>query len=180
MPLPMGHAAIGLASYELNTNNHSALTSLKIIIFITILANMPDFDVIVGLLIKWNGNAYHRGPTHSLLFALTMGFLASKAWRFSSRIPRMKFECCFLIIFSHIVADFFFTSSPVSFFWPFEVSWSSGYSGWGDILTSVFFHGFQDIGIVIGSTVLIILAGLIRRYKKRDLTFYKNSFQRLK
>ncbi len=180
MPLPMGHAAIGLASYELNTNNHSALTSLKIIIFITILANMPDFDVIVGLLIKWNGNAYHRGPTHSLLFALIMGFLASKAWRFSSRIPRMKFECCFLIIFSHIVADFFFTSSPVSFFWPFEVSWSSGYSGWGDVLTSVFFQGFQDVGIVIGSAVSIIIAGLIRRYKKRDLTFYKNSFQRLK
>jgi membrane-bound metal-dependent hydrolase YbcI (DUF457 family) len=180
MPLPMGHTAIGLAACELSTNNNSTLSRLKIIIFLTILANMPDFDVIVGLLIKWNGNAFHRGPTHSLIFALIMGFLASRAWKFSSQIPRMKFEICFLIIFSHILADFFFTSSSVSFFWPFEVSWSSGYSGWGDVLTSIFFQGFQDVGIIIGSAISIILVRLIRRYKRRDLTFYKESFQRLK
>jgi membrane-bound metal-dependent hydrolase YbcI (DUF457 family) len=180
MPLPMGHTAIGLATYELSTNNNSASSRLKIIIFLTILANMPDFDVIVGLLIKWNGNAFHRGPTHSLIFALIMGFLASRAWKISSRIPRMKFGICFLIILSHILADFFFTSSPVSFFWPFEVAWSSGYSGWGDVLTSIFFKGFQDVGIIIGSAISIILVRLIRRYKGRDLTFHKDSFQRLK
>jgi membrane-bound metal-dependent hydrolase YbcI (DUF457 family) len=180
MPLPLGHAAIGLATYELGANNNSALNSIKIIIFLTILANMPDFDVIVGLLIKWNGNAFHRGPTHSLFFSLIMGFIASRAWKFSSQIPRMKFEICFLMIFSHILADFFFTSSPVSIFWPFEVSWSSGYSGWGDVLTSIFFQGFQDVGIIIGSAISIILVRLIRRYRRRDLTFYKDSLQRLK
>ena len=180
MPLPVGHAAIGLATYELSTNNNSALSSLKIIIFLTILANMPDVDVIVGLLIKWNGNAFHRGPTHSLIFVLIMGFLASRAWKFSSQIPKVKFEICFLIILSHILADFFFTSSPVSFFWPFEVNWSSGYCGWGDVLTSILFQGYQDIGIIIVSAISIILARLISRYKRRDLTFYKDSFQRLK
>ena len=92
----------------------------------------------------------------------------------------MKFEICFLTILSHILADFFFTSSPVSFFWPFEVSWSSGYSGWGDVLTSIFYQGFQDVGIIIGSAISIILVRLIRRYKRRDLTFYKESFQRFK
>jgi len=180
MPLPMGHTAIGLATHELSNNNNSAPSRLKIIIFLTILANMPDFDVIVGLLVKWNGNAFHRGPAHSLIFALIMGFLASRAWKISSQIPRMKFGICFLIILSHILADFFFTSSPVSFFWPFEVSWSSGYSGWGDVLTSIFFQGFQDVGIIIGSASSIILVRLIRRYKGRDLTFHKDSFQRLK
>ena len=162
MPLPIGHTAIGLATYELSTNNNSALNNFKIFIFLTILANMPDFDVIVGLLIKWNGNAFHRGPTHSLIFALIMGFLASRAWKFSSQIPRMRFDICFLIILTHILADLFFTSSPVSFFWPLEVSWSSGYSGWNDVLTSVFFREYQDFEVIIGSAILIILIRLIR------------------
>ena len=164
MPLPMGHAAIGLATYELDTNNNSALSRFNTFIFLTILANLPDFDVIVGLLIKWNGNAFHRGPTHSLVFALIMGFLASRAWKFSSQIPRIKFRICFLIILSHVLADFFFTSSPVSFFWPFKVSWSSGYSGWSDILTSIFFLEFQDVSIIIGSIISIILIRMIRGY----------------
>ena len=176
MPLPIGHTAIGLATYELSTNNNSALNNLKIFIFLTILANMPDFDVIVGLLIKWNGNAFHRGPTHSLIFALIMGFLASRAWKFSSQIPRMRFDICFLIILTHILADLFFTSSPVSFFWPLEVSWSSGYSGWNDVLTSVFFREYQDFEVIIGSAILIILIRLIRNFIKPNLIYYKNSF----
>ena len=176
MPLPIGHTAIGLATYELSTNNNSALNNLKIFIFLTILANMPDFDVIVGLLIKWNGNAFHRGPTHSLIFALIMGFLASRAWKFSSQIPRMRFDICFLIILTHILADLFFTSSPVSFFWPLEVSWSSGYSGWNDVLTSVFFRAYQDFEVIIGSAILIILIRLIRNFIKPNLIYYKNSF----
>ena len=166
MPLPMGHIAVGLATYELSTNNNSKTNSLKLIIFLTILANLPDFDVIFGLLIKWNGNAFHRGPTHSLIFALIMGFLASRAWKLSSQIPRIKFGVCFLIILSHVIADFFFTSSPVSFFWPIEVSWSSGYSGWGDVLSSVFFQGFQDAGIIIGSAISIILIRLIKGHQQ--------------
>jgi len=174
MPLPIGHAAIGLASHELINNNNSVSSRLKIIVFLTILANMPDVDVIVGLLIKWNGNAFHRGPAHSLIFALIMGFLASRAWKISSQIPKMKFGICFMIIFSHILADFFFTSSPVSFFWPFEVSWSSGYSSWGDVLTSIFFQGFQDAGIIIGSAISIILVRLMRRYTGHDLTLTLN------
>lgn len=170
MPLPVGHTAIGLAAYELMNKNNIAASRLKIIIFLAILANIPDLDVIVGLLLKWNGNAFHRGPTHSLFLALIMGFFASKAWTVSSQIPRMTFGVCFLIIFSHILADFFFTSAPVSFFWPFEVSWSSGYRGWSDVLTSIFFQGFQNVGIIIGSGISIILARLARRFKSGILT----------
>ena len=164
MPLPMGHAAIGLAFYEFSSNNNDALSRFKIFIFITILANLPDFDVIVGLLIKWNGNAFHRGPTHSMVFALIMGFIASRAWKFSSHIPRMNFGICSLIIFSHVLADFFFTSAPVSFLWPFKVNWCSGYSGWSDVLTSIFFQGFQDASIIIGSVISITLIRMIRGY----------------
>jgi membrane-bound metal-dependent hydrolase YbcI (DUF457 family) len=167
MPLPLGHTAIGLAIYELSPNHSSERFSLKTIIFLIVLANMPDFDVIAGLLIKCNGNVFHRGPSHSIIFALIAGFLVSRVWKISSQIPRIKFGICFLIILSHVLADFFFTPSPVSFLWPFEVSWSSGYSGWGDVLNSVFFRGFQDASIIIGSTVLIICVRLIKAYRQK-------------
>ncbi len=164
MPLSMGHTALGLASYEFSSKNNDALSRLKIFIFISILANLPDLDVIVGLLFKGNGNVFHRGPSHSLAFALIMGFLISRAWRFSSLIPRLKFRVCFLIVFSHVLADFFFTASPISFFWPFEVSWSSGFSSWGDVLSSVLFKGFQDLSIIMGCVISIILTRMIRAY----------------
>jgi membrane-bound metal-dependent hydrolase YbcI (DUF457 family) len=115
MPLPLGHTAIGLATYELGNNFNSALSRIKLFIFITILANIPDIDVVVGLLLKSNGNAFHRGPTHSILFAIVIGFVASRAWRLSSQIPKVKYWMCFCIILSHVLADFFFTSSTISF-----------------------------------------------------------------
>jgi len=180
MPLPLGHTAIGLAAYELGSHNNSLTSRLKLIIFLTILANLPDLDILVGLLVKCNGSAFHRGPSHSLFFALIMGFFASKAWRFSSHIPRMKFGMCFLIVFSHVIGDILFTASPVSLFWPFEVNWSTGFSGWSDVLNLVFVQGFQDIGVIIGSAGLIMLARLIRRYNRRSLALNKEKFWELK
>ena len=100
-----------------------------------------------------------------------MGLLASRAWKFSYHIPKIKFGVCFLIIFSHVLADFFFTRSPVSFFWPFEVSWSSGYSGWGDVLNTVLFQGVQDTGIIIGSVFSIILIRLIKTHRQTIFDF---------
>jgi len=174
MPLPLGHTAIGLAAYELGNDFNSALSRVKILVFITILANLPDIDVIVGLLLKSNGNAFHRGPTHSILFAFVISFVASKVWKISSQIPKVKYWPCFFIIFSHVLADFFFTSSPVSFFWPFKVNWISGHSGWSEVLISVVFDGFQDAKIIIGSASLIILFRLIRGYSFKQAQKRRN------
>ncbi|MGD8549576.1 MAG: hypothetical protein PVJ45_08140, partial [Desulfobacterales bacterium] len=68
-------------------------------------------------------------------------------------------------------ADFFFTSSPVSFFWPLEVSWSAGHSGWSDVLNTVFFQGFQDAGIIIGCSISIILIRLIKAHRQTLFDF---------
>jgi membrane-bound metal-dependent hydrolase YbcI (DUF457 family) len=172
MPLPLGHAAIGLTTYELGSNSNSGLNRLKIFISIVILANLPDIDVIAGLLLYGNGNAVHRGPTHSILFALVAGFLASMAWKLSYQIPKVKFGICFYMILSHVLADFFLTSSDVSFFWPFEVHWTPGHSGWGEVLTSVVFNEFQDAKIILVSAGLIILFRMSRGY------FYNIGFRR--
>jgi membrane-bound metal-dependent hydrolase YbcI (DUF457 family) len=156
MPLPLGHAAIGLTTCNLCSRNNSAHDLLKIIIFVTILSNLPDIDVLVGLIFKGNGNIFHRGPTHSMIFTIFMGYLASKAYKLWSQIPKLKFRICFLIILSHVVADCLFTDSPVSFFWPLEVNFASGYSGWFDVINSVLIKTYHD-GVIIAGCIMILL-----------------------
>jgi membrane-bound metal-dependent hydrolase YbcI (DUF457 family) len=163
MPLPLGHTAIGLATYELCSKNQRVPDKFILAVFIAILANLPDMDIVIGLIFKGNGNAFHRGPTHSLIFAIVMGYLASNAWRLWSQIPRMHFKNCFLLILSHIAADFFFTSSPISFFWPIELNWAAGYSGWRDIVVPVFMEAYRDAGIIVVCGVTLILSRVIAR-----------------
>ncbi|OEU50654.1 MAG: hypothetical protein BA872_00830 [Desulfobacterales bacterium C00003060] len=176
MPLPLGHAALGLATHDVCSKNNTAFSQWKFVVFVIVLANLPDIDVLIGLLFKGNGCVFHRGPTHSLFFALSMGFLASIAWRFWSQIPKISFGMCFLVILSHVLADFLFTSSQVSFFWPFEVNWATGYSGWGDVMNSVFLQAFQDIGIIIGCGLIVILSRLIRGHP-RSIRTIANEFR---
>jgi membrane-bound metal-dependent hydrolase YbcI (DUF457 family) len=165
MPLPLGHSAIGFAAHSLisNKNKNNFLDKWKIAIFIVILSNLPDIDVLFGLIIQNNGNAFHRGPTHSILFALVMAFFASKSYRLWSHIPRIDFKTGFMLIFSHVAADYFLTDGPVSFYWPFEVVWSTGNSSWTNILHTVFFEAVQDTWILLICTSIIMLIMIVRR-----------------
>jgi membrane-bound metal-dependent hydrolase YbcI (DUF457 family) len=165
MPLPIGHTAIGLTTYSLSHRTHHALNDWKVLVGVSILSNLPDFDIALGLIFLGNGSAFHRGPAHSLLFALVAGVLASQAWRFWSRIPRFRFMTCFLLVLSHLLADTFLTDSPISFFWPLRVYWSKGYMGWNDVFGSVFFENFQDLGIIIACGLIPILYWLLLRLR---------------
>lgn len=169
MPLPFSHAAIALTTHDVCSKNNSAFSWWKVVVFVVVLGNLPDIDVLIGLLLQGNGCVFHRGPTHSLLFALSMGFLASIAWKFWSQVPKMSFGSCSLLILSHVLADFLFTSSRVSFFWPFEVNWATGYSGWRDVINSVFLEAFQDTGIIVGCGLIMILTRLTKGYLIRAI-----------
>ena len=156
MPLPLGHIAVGLAAHELSTTR-SAFSRWKIFAAIVVLANLPDIDVIFGLLLQLNGSAFHRGPTHSLLFALVVGFLASKAAQSWNRLPRLGFWSCFLLILSHVAADALLSTSAVSFFWPLETNWSTGHSGWQDVVGMVLRGDDQDAWISISAAAVIMI-----------------------
>ena len=143
MPLPLGHAAIGLAIHSCVRRTEPDSLSWRMVLFVAILANLPDIDVLFGLITEGNGSAFHRGPTHSLVFAVVAALLASRAWRLGYAIPEVGFLWSFLLIISHVAADAVFTNSSVSFFWPLEVNWSSGYSSWTDVLASVSFGAFN-------------------------------------
>jgi len=99
-----------------------------------------------------------------LLFALLAGWGASRAWRVWSLIPRLGFGISFLVIFSHVVSDLFLTTAPVSMFWPLEVNWTMGYSGWEEIFGTVFLKAFQDSGIMLACGLIVLVRHLILRF----------------
>lgn len=162
MPLPLGHTAAGLAIHDIHSKGNSTASPWKNFAFIIVLTNLPDMDVLIGLILHGNGNFFHRGPTHSFLFALVIALLASNVWRCWSRIPKLNFLFCFLLLISHVVADAVLTSSPVSFWWPLELNLSTGYSGWREVIQSVLFGAFRDLGIIVVSGMIILLNRLVR------------------
>ncbi len=162
MPFPIGHTAIGLATHETARSSPARGPRLTSVIFITLLANLPDLDVLLGLIFQDNGAAFHRGPTHSLLFALLAGYAASWMWRLWHRIPRLGFGLCSLLIFSHVVADMFLTTSPVSLFWPLEIYWAPGHSSWGQVVDMVLFQSIQDAGIAVAAMLYVLTLRFIR------------------
>ena len=163
MPLPLGHTAIGFATHSLTSHDDDFANKWQLAIMIIILSNLPDIDVIFGLILHNNGSAFHRGPTHSILFAIIMGYIASKLWKLCSRIPTMDFKTCFMLIFSHVFADYLLTNSPVSFYWPFEVNWSVGHSGWREVFNSVLFDAVRDTGILVVCVLIILLSVIVKR-----------------
>jgi membrane-bound metal-dependent hydrolase YbcI (DUF457 family) len=172
MPLPLGHTAIGLLTHEATDAPPKPGERRKWFLMITVLANLPDADVIVGLIVDGNGSLFHRGPSHSLLFALLAGWmvsLLSRHWRF---LPSIRFHTAFALIFSHVAADALFTTSPVSLLWPFELNWSVGYSNLTDVVHSVIFGGFRDLGLVMASLLLIMVIRFVRD-RRRTLSRIK-------
>jgi membrane-bound metal-dependent hydrolase YbcI (DUF457 family) len=162
MPLPLGHAAIGLATNEFCGQNQSAHHVWKRLAFVILLANLPDLDMLAGLMLRGDGYVFHRGPTHSLLFAVLMGWVAARAWGYWSRESSVSVLSCVLIILSHVLADALFTSSPISFFWPLEVHWVSGECGWLDVIDSLVAQTWSDIPLVLASGVVIACSRLLR------------------
>lgn len=156
MPLPLGHAAVGLAVNELFPDEKAPLGRLKAVALVSILSNLPDVDVVLGLIFQWNGSAFHRGPTHSLVFAVIMGVLASQAWRVWAVFPKMSALASASIIFSHVLADLFFAGGPVSLSWPLAVSYTTGQTGWVEVARTVVYGGWQDAGIILVAAVFLV------------------------
>jgi membrane-bound metal-dependent hydrolase YbcI (DUF457 family) len=164
MSLPIGHAAIGFTAYSLLGGNGSGLGRWKVPLGILILSNLPDLDVALGIALQGNGSAFHRGPTHSLIFAFVAGYLVSRFWEPWPQRSRLNFTICFVMILSHILADSVFTNSPISFFWPFAVNWSGGHTGLKHVLNLVLFGNYQDVTILLGCASVILLHRAVREY----------------
>jgi len=157
MPLPIGHAVIGFTTQRIFSAEESGCRGWKAVLGVLILSNFPDVDVLLGIVFQGNGNVFHRGPTHSLLFAFIGGLLAAGILGGRLHLPKFSFRMCFLLILSHVLADLVFTVSPVSFFWPFTVNWSSGTIELKHVVNLILFENYRDVEIIIGCVFVILL-----------------------
>ena len=163
MPYPLGHTAIGLATYELNGHKTTPAQRLWGLLFVVVLSNLPDLDMLVGLILTGNAHVFHRGPSHSLLLAVVMGYTAAAASKRLAVLPPLSFGLCSALILSHVLADALLTDAPVSLFWPFEVYFSAGTSSLGDVVHSILFKSLGDLGIVFGCLIIITAVRKLRR-----------------
>lgn len=174
MPLPLGHAAIGFATYDIFKKETRHPHWWKQFILIIVLSNLPDLDVLWGLLVDGNGWVFHRGPTHSLAFALVGGLLASRSWRVWPCLPKMGFWAGFSVIFSHVLADILRGSESVaSVFWPFQVAQVDGHIGWGETVGSIVFDAYQDWDLILASILIVFLVRWLRRHIARPAVSFK-------
>lgn len=164
MPLPFAHTAIGIVTHDAFSKTHTLQFRWRPMLLVILLSNLPDVDVIAGLIWSGNGNFFHRGPTHSILFAVLAGYAVAWICNAASWLPKTSFSVCAAVILSHTIADYLFTHTPVSFFWPFEVSWSGNYSGWTDVFHNILSPDFKNTAIIVGCAGLAII---IRSFKRK-------------
>lgn len=124
MPSPIAHAVSGYILGKLIDTDKTGRTArldwrnpLQAIypVFVGIFA---DFDFLVGAIVPGD---FHRGPTHSLLFALLfsaiVGGLFARLWR----LPfRWSFGLTAAVYGSHLLLDYFTAGgSGIPLLWPF-------------------------------------------------------------
>lgn len=71
-------------------------------------------------------------------------------------MPKMSAGACTGVVLSHLLADRFLSGGPMSLLWPLEVGYATGHSGWGEVVRTVAFDGWQDNGIILAAVVFIV------------------------
>ncbi len=84
MPTPVGHTLSGI--FLLYAGYHNLRWNGWLIAWVTIFALLPDIDLLYGLVVAGDANAYHHQATHSLAFVLAAGLAGG---RISARWGRM-------------------------------------------------------------------------------------------
>ncbi len=173
MTSPVGHGIAGLAG-ALLVPADSTRARLCLVALFVVSANAADFDFIPGILIN-DFNVFHRGPTHSIIFAFVWAALVwLVARRFSTR-PVLLATLAGLFYGSHLLLDYFGSDTRAPFgiplFWPFSddyhVHGSAFFGGIrhgvpGDSLSTVVaevfsVHNFKALGLEILATAPIVL-----------------------
>ena len=132
MPLPIAHSGTGLACYIIFQGNDvkrlSTIRKVTLFLIFATLANLPDMDILPGLLIG-DPNRYHHGISHSLMFAVAAATVIFVLFRALYRTLNQRKYYIMLVLTacSHTILDYFSkdTSSPygVPLFWPINADY---------------------------------------------------------
>jgi len=128
MCTPVGHSLAGMAIFYA-TGNKPAKEDIRRLGWFILLANLPDFDFIPGILLGEPGR-YHHGISHSIGMGLIVFLLAW--WWASARFARNRITIAFTafaLVGSHLLLDWLTWDPPgtngqgVPLLWP----WSDEY-----------------------------------------------------
>lgn len=136
MPLPVAHACVGAGVVAVIRPHSNAKSDLWLPMLLgAILANCPDLDFIVARMTQDHG--WHRGPTHSLFFALVVGLIILAVMGASRWREAVGYG---LALMSHGLLDFAATKlgGGVELLWPLtNERFKLGLVGVSEVL-----HGF--------------------------------------
>jgi membrane-bound metal-dependent hydrolase YbcI (DUF457 family) len=116
MPLPIAHSLLGASIVALVYPKAEKPIWLPISLG-AFLANAADFDF--GLVLLLGSKEWHRGFSHSVLFAIIFCFLVFLAFRFKRIKESLAFSLAFV---SHFLLDFVTTKigDGIQLFWFFD------------------------------------------------------------
>ncbi len=117
MPLPIAHACVGAGVVAAVRRRGEPARDLWLPMLVgAVIANCPDLDFILERVIDEHG--WHRGPTHSLFFALVVGVLIIAALGTSRLRQAVGYGLAFM---SHGLLDSATTKvgGGVELLWPF-------------------------------------------------------------
>lgn len=164
LPFPIGHTAVGLAVLEAaSPSGARPRARWKTVLWTAVLANLPDLDILAGLLWSGNGAAFHRGPTHSLAFAAAAALATLPAARRLPSLGAVSPGLRFGLVLSHLVSDLLLSRGPVSLFWPFQMQWSAGSLTWTDTIAAALRFGVSDAALVAAAAGVVATARYLRR-----------------
>lgn len=123
MASPIGHSLAGMSIYFACGRKIWGRGVLKSVLLYIFLANLPDIDFALGILIG-NPSCFHHGVTHTLGFIV----LATFTCVFIIKLKKLNYwPICgivFLLLSSHIMIDFFTRDNlyphGIMIFWPFS------------------------------------------------------------
>ncbi len=119
MALPIVH---GTAGYLIQRHNRTMRTGVWSVLAAVLVANLPDFDFIVGFVLGKPG-MFHRGFSHTVLAAVVFGLAAGTCYRLVTKSGWIKATVLFTSLYaSHLVVDAFTVDARApyggQFLWP--------------------------------------------------------------
>jgi hypothetical protein len=177
MPMPIGHTLSGIAL--LYAGAPSWRQSRWIVAAVIFFSLLPDFDLLVGLVVAGDANAYHHQASHSLLFVIAAGLLGGAVAARRGRYTGLFIAAGVI----HLVLDILAvdTSAPYGapLLWPF---WNGYFQSPLQIFTDVhrsgvrgeFFaslinrHNFEALLIEIAVMMPFFLVIYLSRHAKMN------------
>ena len=181
MPTPIGHSLAGAAIYVASTKGNRLLKSWGRLVACMVFAALADIDFLPALFGRIDiANRVHRGPTHTLLFALVISGVVYGTLRIVGKPGVVRAtSLVFLCMASHLILDILGKDSRpplgIPILWPLaQRSFKVPVEIFPDLRKDTYaeLFGSHNIGVlayeilVFGTLIFVVAAMKLRRGAK--------------